>query len=294
MAILDETKPFKTLQELAASKTIAELLKSGKPAEEFQSFDDHEQRLVFAQLIKDFAHLKHENDYYKRCKERTPYLDWQLRTKYHGRTRSADEISEISDASTESAQQAKWDAKEAEKETEEWKSKNGYCLKERFLEDWHYSSEAEREAGQDRRTFDRELMNNRFDVSTLCSHGAEGDLVVCEYPGRMQDTPACGHSYESHREFWYKISSQLLYYRVTTIFGMPPSDENDGYKVAWWAHLTYKDGKSRLDIGDWKGHASTNYYGNAEGRESALALLNFLTGLNCPHTYDGVLAGTSA
>ena len=75
---------------------------------------------------------------------------------------------------------------------------------------------------------------------------------------------------------------------------MPPPQEVDGYKSCWEADLQYHDGASLLSFQDYKGGADARFHGTAEASVDALKLLNFLIGMECPHTYDGIVAGTRA
>jgi hypothetical protein len=93
--------------------------------------------------------------------------------------------------------------------------------------------------------------------------------------------------------FSYQISSQLLLYRLTILFGMPPV-ETDGYKMCWEAKLRYSDGVSILTFRDWKGAANVYFSGSAEASTEALQLVKYLISINCRHTYDGIRAGTAA
>ena len=90
------------------------------------------------------------------------------------------------------------------------------------------------------------------------------------------------------------MSSQLVLYRLTVTFGMPPPKEGDGYKSCWEVDLQHCDGVSVLRLEDYKGAAEPRFRGTAGASVDALKLLNFLVGMNCPHTYDGIVAGTRA
>jgi hypothetical protein len=97
-----------------------------------------------------------------------------------------------------------------------------------------------------------------------------------------------------HRYLWDQISSQLLFYRLTATFGMPPPVEADGYKVCWEINLQHYDGSSTLEFYDYKGGAKARFFGSDDASEDALKLINFLVGMECLHTYDGIVAGTIA
>jgi len=96
------------------------------------------------------------------------------------------------------------------------------------------------------------------------------------------------------RYLWDRISSQLLFYRLAATFGMPPPVETDGYKVCWEINLQHYDGSSTLEFYDYKGAAKARFFGSDDASEDALKLINFLVGMECLHTYDGIVAGTIA
>ena len=97
------------------------------------------------------------------------------------------------------------------------------------------------------------------------------------------------HSRRSHDQ----ISSQLLYYRLATVFGMAP--ENSGmwfYETVWATELLHhKDVKSGiLNIKDRKGFIDLYFLGTEEAKKDALELLSFLVSERCRHPY-GIEAG---
>jgi hypothetical protein len=73
--------------------------------------------------------------------------------------------------------------------------------------------------------------------------------------------------------FRYLISSQLLLYRVTEVFGMPPRMTGE---FSWAAILYHKDGSSILFCGNVLGDASFDFTGTNAASPDALNLLNFL------------------
>ncbi|KAH7002449.1 hypothetical protein EDB80DRAFT_867452 [Ilyonectria destructans] len=103
------------------------------------------------------------------------------------------------------------------------------------------------------------------------------------------------------------ISSQLLLYRLITVFGMPPSSEEnevDGYKGIWTYTLHWmmdrrskksdNGKKSKLVFSDCKGSFTIHFFGSKKASKSALDMIEWLVSDNVPHTYDGVLAGNQA
>lgn len=99
---------------------------------------------------------------------------------------------------------------------------------------------------------------------------------------------------EDSAGFTDSISSQLLYYRLATVFGMIPQSVSDQCKCYWTADLLCESGKGRLCLDEHKGAAGVHFYGNEESSVEALKLLTFFVGNKIPHSYDGILAGTIA
>ena len=122
--------------------------------------------------------------------------------------------------------------------------------------------------------------------------------LICKGP--ESDFELCGHTYARcscspwTNSFTFRISSQLLFYRLTVTFGMPPPRETDGYKTCWEITLRHSDKISVLNFQDTKGAADVRFDGTADASADALKLVNFLIGIKCPHTYDGVVAGVMA
>jgi hypothetical protein len=129
----------------------------------------------------------------------------------------------------------------------------------------------------------------RWDSYSLFSDPDSDLLRICSC------SEICGCAFGSwKRAFYRRISSQLLLYRLTILFGMPPPVETDGYKACWEAELRYSDGVSILTFRDYKGAASTSFMGSAEASTEALRLVNYLISIECCHTYDGIRAGRVA
>ena len=92
-----------------------------------------------------------------------------------------------------------------------------------------------------------------------------------------------------------RISSQLLLYRTTLVFGIPPQlEEIDGYKCCWAAELYHKDGSSTLGLYDQKRSVSVHYDGTSNNKAEALDVLNHLCGDYISHTDGGVVIGAQA
>lgn len=90
------------------------------------------------------------------------------------------------------------------------------------------------------------------------------------------------------------ISSQLLYYRLSVLFGMPPAVETDSYKVCWETTLKHADGSNYLELGDYKGSVRARFWGSEVASQDGLKLISHLVWPNLQHTYDSTIAGLQA
>lgn len=237
---------------------------------DFASLDSHSQLLLFTRLRTENARLR-EGD-----------RKWRLLTKYCPRTDL-----QIYLSSTRSEPGGGED------------EQNGYNQQRGFLDRWSYliedgydnESEGEDHPGRDEAS-DPELVRDiTWDYFHLVSESPDSDLRLCFHDWCPTRCPCRPTGYDS---FSRRVSSQLLLYRLTVTFGMPPPREDDGYKTCWMVDLRHRDGVSVLSFQDLKGAADARFHGTTEASVDALKLLNFLIGMKCPHTYDGIVAGTSA
>lgn len=129
-----------------------------------------------------------------------------------------------------------------------------------------------------------------YSSTDLCYDEEEGKFIVQDRFSRMR----AFEKYFRLPSLYDIISSQLLLYRITVIFGMPPVDDSVGYKLCWTLTLQHHSGKGYLQFGEWKGGATARFHGSKEASDDALTLLNFLTYVKMPHHYDGIIAGTVA
>ena len=97
------------------------------------------------------------------------------------------------------------------------------------------------------------------------------------------------------------ISSALLLYRLLCLFKTTVTTEGPaGYKCTWWVTLKHKESGESLMFGEWKGAAGIwTRFGEYKElsdsfREDTLALINELCAEDCPHPYDGTVAGSVA
>ena len=172
---------------------------------------------------------------------------------------------------------------------------NSHDQEAAFPDKWSYpigDSDKNESDGGDGRGLET-IRNIRWERLDLCSESPDSDLRLCVHqPDRFN--PWAHLQEHLDHGFSHRVSSQLLLYRLTVTFGMPPPKPLDGYKSCWEVDLQHCDGASVLSFYDYKGGASTQFYGTTEASADALKLLNYLVGMKCRHTYDGTLAGTMA
>lgn len=97
------------------------------------------------------------------------------------------------------------------------------------------------------------------------------------------------------------MSSALLLYRLLCLFKCQViSYGPEGYKSVWWITLKHKQSGEILQFGEWKGAAGiwTKFHNTDElpepYKQDVLDLLNVIYSENCPHPYDGCVAGSVA
>ena len=125
----------------------------------------------------------------------------------------------------------------------------------------------------------------RWDRFDICSESADSNFLILPLNSRRP----------LEFSFHKRISSQLLYYRISVLFGMPSARRTDGYKSCWEVELRHIDGTSILRLYDSEGAAAVGFNGlDGSASNDGLELINFLVSLNCLHTNDGIRAGTVA
>ena len=162
---------------------------------------------------------------------------------------------------------------------------DAYLLQDRMRDKWLHESEIPLDD-----LTSRSVRNDvKLTYTDLVYAKPDGEFTVKPLDARHDSTS--GYMYE-------RISSQLLQYRLTVMFGMlPPSDNVDGYKGCWEAtflHHDDGDGISRLTFSEHKGSAMFRFIGSAEASLDAIELIKYLCGNEFPHSYDGIVAGTQA
>lgn len=173
---------------------------------------------------------------------------------------------------------------------DENEAEEAYGKARSFESMWSYEGEEEEDENGNpnpRFTFG----DYNFGTYDVFSKTPLSEMEKCEHEDRMGMCITCMSL--QNCAFWQRISSQLLLYRVAVTFGMPPPRELDGYKSCWEVKLKHPDG-STLTLYDFKAAASLQFLGSRAAADDALELINFLAGMNCPHTYDGVIAGRLA
>ncbi|KAL9117936.1 MAG: hypothetical protein Q9187_005523 [Circinaria calcarea] len=266
-----------SLQELCEKKYLSQILDSSFTASDFAALEPRLQEILFSKLRTETTRLREIEKKWCRLTRSCPRVDTKIHLD-HNRIEYGDPDDEEDDC----------------------------ILREGFLAKWSYLGEDnnESQAGADAAWYAGRAEANEDHLSRGTKnhpniHWHHSDLI-CEPSesglGLYVHRPSTPRSFYSKwsNSFWFRISSQLLLYRLTVTFGMPPPKETDGYKSCWEIELVHCDGASVLEFGEHKGAASARFRGTTDASDDALKLLNFLVGINCPHTYDGIVAGTIA
>lgn len=103
---------------------------------------------------------------------------------------------------------------------------------------------------------------------------------------------------EKYASFYEAIPSALLMYRLACLFeGSIEAAGQEGYKVVWSMALKHEPSGEFLTFGEWKGGALfwTKFMSHEKlpkgFKKDTLALLEALLSKQCPHPYDGLVAG---
>ncbi|EMR68623.1 hypothetical protein UCREL1_4371 [Eutypa lata UCREL1] len=275
-----------------SQRVIKDLVERGDPFEIYDGLNAANQRKLFAALWKDHERLRkieethkdiiggYSGDYegFGKYDEGTVYYysddsyDTPEEDKSPGHVSKKREIAEkryVEDKKT-----GKIDV-----------FADGYMVKGYFRERWLYNSSKAKDVPP------KERPGKITEWHSLKLFTSPGDSELVAIP-RHSDIP---ESYVSSPIF-DTISSQLLLYRLTAIFGMPPAtDYMDGFKQVWTTTFYWKDDKSStIEFEDMKGSAFVRFEGSEDASKSALKLIEFLQSDNVPHPYGSVLAGTGA
>ncbi|KAI4599607.1 hypothetical protein KJ359_001744 [Pestalotiopsis sp. 9143b] len=101
--------------------------------------------------------------------------------------------------------------------------------------------------------------------------------------------------YASNTALIHLISSPWLLHRIVANFGAPPFTENDHYKCSWsFSFWNQKDPTCYVEICDHKGWPQAFFCGGELASNEALQLLKWLSGDNCPLSYDYTPCGIHA
>lgn len=246
-----------TLQALCEQKALELDLES-----DFESLEPRLQRLLFNKVRAENARLREIEQKWERLTRLCPSLDTQIYLRPNGRLSEEDEIA-------------------------------AYEEKRVLTELWYYK-DTDEDNGQERAMrMSSPIPKRSWDSLDLVSESPDEELGIFALsdPSTQYSRKPPGRR---HRYLWARISSQLLFYRLAATFGMPPPVETDGYKVCWEINLQHCDDSSTLEFYDYEGAAKARFFGSDDANEDALKLINFLVGMECVHTYDGIVAGTIA
>ena len=244
-----------SLKELATSKSLDEILNSDFRDSDFEALEPRLQRILFGKLRAEVIRLQEVEQSWSFYIKDCPHADRQLYTC--------------------AARERLGDGEEDEKL--------------QFQEKWSYAEDTE----EDER-LDITSWWSAWDLRVEDLTSNRSRLVLRNRKSKTSSDAFRLLQSEDSARFTDSISSQLLYYRLTAVFGMMPHSVSDEYKCCWTTDLFCEGGKGRLCLNEHKGAAEVHFYGTEDGSIEALQLLNFLVGNKVPHSYDGILAGTVA
>ncbi|KAK5188457.1 hypothetical protein LTS03_011682, partial [Exophiala xenobiotica] len=259
----------RALQDPCAEKVLEQLRKDKQAVTTFDSFDPDIQQVAFVHLWQDYTRLHEIGRKYSVYDKWCPAADGDLYTA-DARTRLFDDAANSNDLNNKASAEG---------------------TRDHFRAVWQYRDPSD----------DYPPSRSDDDVSwdswnLLIPSSSERHFELCQcVEERRCGSCGCDNWKKAGLHVWETISSQLLLYRLTAVFGMPPLHPDVGYKTCWTVELIYcKDTKNVFMLEDYKGGVNVHFHGSKEAGISAVDLLNWLISNKVPHEYDGILAGTVA
>ena len=249
-----------TLQQLASRKAMEQLLRPDFPSAEFEAMEPRLQRLVFEELRTEINRLRLIEDPWQTMQEECPRTDLSL---YQQPFKTIAETSLNKESDQGNNPRARFITPFAAM----FERLRATRLQLDFFKNlWQPVSES----------FNLPL--NRaceayieWRECNLTIESTEADLQRIQGP---QSTLGEMHLLDT------RISSQLLWYRLTLVFGPPMLAKcNTTPTQAWSIKLLLNDRNATLYIYDSFGHVSVTYNGMSEASSvKALEFLNYVTG----------------
>lgn len=289
-----------------SERVVNLLVERGDASEIFDGLSSANQHILFTALWKDHDRLRKLGETHEVIASglhRRPSADKELALNYTIRTRDIrydgdftgfgkyDEGTVYEDSDdTHQSKEPKIAVKRYVEDKETGKvdvlNADGYMVKGYFRQRWLYDSSKAKDVPLEERPGRKISWGSMSLLKERSGTELVPESMVFQF---------LRYGYEPVRLFT-RISSQLLLYRLTAIFGMPPATEYlDEYKQIWSAKLYWNDDRnSCLGVFDYQGSPSFYFEGYQDASKSALKLIEFILSDNVPHPYDSVLAGNIA
>ena len=167
---------------------------------------------------------------------------------------------------------------------------NGYNLLKKFSYEWEIMT-TDRHDYSDHRTY-----QTIFNDSQFLRASPTSPLELCpeKFKDRSQHLRClCADHTATRTPLRVLISSQLLLYRLISIFGGPSKSCHE-LTVGFWRTYLVRKGEetSQLWLSEFRCEPNARYEGSEEGAKEDLKLLDFLVGNNVPRYSNGHLIGT--
>jgi hypothetical protein len=193
-----ESNAVSSLQELCEKKLCELMLTSNDTEEEFGDMESHEQQFLFRILRNEKSRLQKQALMLKRYAEKRPWVDKHLATNLRAPTLDENNVE--------------------------------YCLEQLpTIKSWHYES-----PGPDHQ---RPVPAGvQWVTSNENGFVFYPNKVGLNYQLSLRGRPPVEgpKSWIGRKCFKDFISSQLLFYRLCTVFGMPPSNSLQDRSPQWW------------------------------------------------------------
>lgn len=250
----------KTLEELAASKSMELLLQSEDSDAEFANLGPIQQELLLKHFFEDYKRLRNRDERLQKAMNKIPHTDQfvnqipvDIVEEHWLRGLSSDEVHQFI-------------PKEAQKSETETETGPGHGP-DRVQDDRriNQASLRFRYVRNFRRRLRISIPRVVWSLSTVRAHSIYSDFKL-------------GLGSEGQITVQGRVSSSLLLYRILDVFGLPPEDYSpyNSVKTVWAVAFYHRDGSS-LSIWDLGGVIQGSFAGSNEAGEDSLKLINFLT-----------------
>ena len=267
---IPHTQP--SLGELSGKKALDEIIQPGYKFSHFEVLDPRLQRLLFEELQSEVQRLRQIEGSWRSMNENCPQLDLELLQTPEPATLGSQ--SEEGKMDSEQIRGIERILIARRRTNPDFLDKHDWEIIY-FSDIWSYSIEEPKSSTPSKYHW------QGFQLSL----GSSDKRLKWDPLGNVEEYPLSALA--------RRISSQLLLYRIISIFDMPVTREDfEQYSSNWEVLLVHHQGVGVITLRDDKGYPAVSFHGKTEASSNdALELLNFLCGKRCKHPL-GMASGT--